>query len=297
MPMKSDYFTLAPDIKIYYELHFSSPPSNSSTKIIMIMGAYATLRNFDESVEYLLEHYPSSIEILTYDHRGIGYSKGPTLERQTTSLLARDAYQLVNHVWGNQSPVHVIGVSLGGMVAQELAVILIPEQRLLSLYLGVTTRGSYIRPFSLLPKCFFSRIILPYFSMKSDNEKMLRSIAPYIFNEIEQEEMEELIKKYLTDCDKWFIFQDIDGCAQHNVAFNSHYLTDQHIQQIKTAQIPVTVQISMQDKLLPARKQQELADSLNAKILVLERAGHTFNRENRLKMHESILRHIQSATN
>ncbi|CAM4989858.1 unnamed protein product, partial [Rotaria socialis] len=38
----------------------------------------------------------------------------------------------------------VIGVSLGGMVAQELAVMLIPEQRLLSLYLGVTTRGKKI---------------------------------------------------------------------------------------------------------------------------------------------------------
>ncbi|CAF1068651.1 unnamed protein product [Rotaria sordida] len=288
-------------MKIYYELRCSSSSSsNLSTKIIMIMGAYATLRHFDEQVEYLIEHYPSSIEILTYDHRGIGHSKTPTTivtsERQTSSLLARDAYQLINHVWGSQASVHVLGVSLGGMVAQELAVLLIPEQRLLSLYLGITIRGSYIRLLALLPRWVFSRIILPYFAMKPDNEQMLRSMIPLVFNGIAEEEMEELIKKWLNDCDKWFIFRDIDGCSQQNVIFQSHYLTDEHAQQIKDAHIPVTVQIAMQDKLLPPKKQQELADLLNAKTVVMEDSGHMFNKQNRLKFSESVLQHIQNAT-
>lgn len=132
--------------------------------------------------------------------------------------------------------------------------------------------------------------------MKSDNEQMLRSIAPFVFNEIEEEEMEELFKKWLADCDKWFIFRDIDGCSQHNVTFSSHYLTDEHAKQIRDVQVPVTVQISMQDKLIPPKKQQELADLLNAKTVVLERAGHIFNKQNRLKMYESVLQHIQNAT-
>ncbi|CAF2740507.1 unnamed protein product [Rotaria sp. Silwood2] len=146
MSIKKDYFSLTSGIKIYYELCCSSSPSSSnlSTKIVMIMGAYATLRHFDELVQYLVEHYPSSIEILTYDHRGIGHSKATTAAttiRETSNLLAHDAYQLINHVWGDQAPVHVLGMSLGGMIAQELALLLIPEQRLLSLYLGITTRG------------------------------------------------------------------------------------------------------------------------------------------------------------
>ena len=146
---KTDYFSLTSDIKIYYELRCSSPSSsNLSTKVVMIMGAMATLRHFDEIVEYLIEHYPSSIEILTYDHRGLGYSKTSTTvvttERQTSSLLARDAYQLINHVWSGQTPVHVLGISLGGIIAQELALFLIPEQRLLSLYMGITTRGKHM---------------------------------------------------------------------------------------------------------------------------------------------------------
>lgn len=146
MSIKKDYFSLTPDIKIYYELHSTSElSSNSSTKILMIMGAYATLRLYDELVEYLVEHYPSPVEILTYDHRGIGNSKISTTsvrnERQTSKLLAHDAYQLINHVWNNQVQVHVLGMSLGGSIAQELALLLVSEQRLLSLYLGITTRG------------------------------------------------------------------------------------------------------------------------------------------------------------
>ncbi|CAF1197312.1 unnamed protein product [Rotaria sordida] len=305
MSIKKDYFSLTSNIKIYYELRCSSPSSSSSnlsTKILMIMGACATLRHFDEFVEYLIEHYPSSIEILIYDHRGIGHSKTTTttttvtIERQTTNLLAHDAYQLINHVWGGQAPVHVLGVSLGGMVAQELAVLLIPEQRLLSLYLEVTTRGSYIRPLALLPRWVFSRIILPYFVIKSDNEQMVRSLVSLVFNEIEEEEKEELIKKWLNDYDKWFIFQDFDGMSQHNVSVCSHYLTDEHAQQIKDAQVPVTVHIAMQDKLIPPKKQQELANLLNAKTVVMEHSGHMFTKQQGLRVFEGVLQHIQDAT-
>lgn len=148
MAIQKDYFSLTDNIKIYYELYCSSPPSSiSSTKLIMIMGSCATLRHFDELVEYLLQHFSSPIEILIYDHRGIGHSKTSTsivtAERQTSSFLARDAYQLINHVWGDQIPVHVLGISLGGMIAQELAVLLVREKRILSLYLAITIRGKY----------------------------------------------------------------------------------------------------------------------------------------------------------
>ena len=159
-----------------------------------------------------------------------------------------------------------------------------------------TYLGSYFRPMALLPRWVFSRIILPYFSTKPDNEQMLRSMIPYVFNGIEEEEMEELIKKWLIDCDKLFIFRDIEGCSHQNVIFLSHYLTDEHAQLIRNAKIPVTVQISMQDRLIPSKKQQELADLLNAKTVILEDAGHVSNKINGLKISQSVLEHIQDTT-
>ncbi|CAF1140742.1 unnamed protein product, partial [Didymodactylos carnosus] len=302
LSIKKDYFSLTSDIKIYYELRCSSSSSSttSSTKLVMIMGAHSTLRLFDEQVEYLSEHYPSSIEILTFDHRGVGNSKSGitaiTIVRQTSTLLAHDVRQLINYVWGDQAAVHVLGVSLGGMIAQELAVLLASEQRLLSLYLGITIRGSYMRPMALLPKWVFSRIILPYFAMKPDDEQMIRSLVPIVFNGVEEQEMEELIQKWLIDFNKWFFFRDIEGCSQQHLILHSHYLTDEHAQQIRDSQAPITVQISMQDKVLPPKKQQELADLLHAKTVILESAGHMFNKQNQLIFNQSILQHIQNAT-
>lgn len=155
--------------------------------------------------------------------------------------------------------------------------------------------GSYIRPMALVPKWFFSQIILPYFVVKPNTEETINSVKQFIFNGIEEEEMKELIQKWSSDYDKWFIFQDVDGWSHQNVTFSSHYLTNEHAQEIKNAQIPITMQISRQDKLLPPQKQQDLADLLNAKIVAMEDAGHMLNKQNRLKFSQCALEHLQNA--
>ena len=62
------------------------------------------------------------------------------LEKQTTSILASDTHELINELWGNSQSVHVYGASMGGMVAQNLAVLLLRDKRLKSLCLAVTAR-------------------------------------------------------------------------------------------------------------------------------------------------------------
>ena len=54
---------------------------------------------------------------MCFDNRGVGMSDCP-LERITTVKLAQDALQLADHLgW---SEFHVVGISMGGMIAQEL---------------------------------------------------------------------------------------------------------------------------------------------------------------------------------
>ena len=57
---------------------------------------------------------------LIFDNRGVGDSDKPLL-RYTTSEMARDVIELLDHVgWTETRSVHVVGISMGGMIAQEL---------------------------------------------------------------------------------------------------------------------------------------------------------------------------------
>lgn len=57
---------------------------------------------------------------LVFDNRGIGSSDKPKF-RYSTSEMAKDVVELVDHLgWTGNRELHVIGISMGGMIAQEL---------------------------------------------------------------------------------------------------------------------------------------------------------------------------------
>ncbi|KAI9874266.1 MAG: hypothetical protein M1830_009943 [Pleopsidium flavum] len=64
---------------------------------------------------------------LVFDNRGIGESDKP-FSRYSSSEMAKDTVELLDHLgWTGKRQLHVIGISMGGMIAQELA-LLIPER-------------------------------------------------------------------------------------------------------------------------------------------------------------------------
>lgn len=57
---------------------------------------------------------------LIFDNRGMGESDKPMM-RYSTSEMARDAFELLDFVgWGGGREVNVVGISMGGCVAQEM---------------------------------------------------------------------------------------------------------------------------------------------------------------------------------
>jgi predicted alpha/beta hydrolase len=57
---------------------------------------------------------------LVTDNRGIGDSDKPT-SRYSTSEMAKDIVEVVDHIgWTGKRELHVIGISMGGMIAQEI---------------------------------------------------------------------------------------------------------------------------------------------------------------------------------
>ena len=292
----TDFVTISPDVKLYYELRSSTyVSSQESVKIIMIMGAFATMRHFEDQAEYLLNHftsYQTPIQILTYDHRGIGKSVSNQPIRQTTRMLANDALFLINYVWGTNSSIHVFGASLGGMVAQELALLLIPLNRLRSLYLGVTSRGSYVRPMAFGPRIWST--MMP-FLIKKDREHMVRHVLlPATFSpETLKTSGEAFATRWIDEYDQWWAFGNSKACACQASAAGSHYLTDEGVNRIREANVPITVQIATQDKLIPPKKQQQLAELLHAKTIVFDH-GHMGDDQVKKQIYQSIIEHIEN---
>ena len=100
--------------RLYYERRGSGEP------LLLIMGMAGHHRTWGEP---LLAALSDHFEVITYDHRGIGESSDVPGEFSIVDL-ANDTVALVEHL--GLDSVHVFGISLGGMIAQEL-VLDVPE--------------------------------------------------------------------------------------------------------------------------------------------------------------------------
>jgi pimeloyl-ACP methyl ester carboxylesterase len=84
--------------------------------LVMIAGSSNTMAEWDP---HLLDELASTRRIIVFDNRGAGTSTGD-VTALTIELMARDTAQLIAQVAGGRAD--VLGWSMGGFVAQELAI-------------------------------------------------------------------------------------------------------------------------------------------------------------------------------
>ena len=113
-------------MRIAWERHGSGDP------LLLIHGLGYARWGWEPVVEPLAR----SFDVILFDNRGIGESDAPP-GPYTASELAADAIQVLDEAGVERA--HVLGTSLGGMVAQELA--LAAPERVDRLVLACTTPG------------------------------------------------------------------------------------------------------------------------------------------------------------
>ncbi|HEY5261246.1 MAG TPA: alpha/beta hydrolase, partial [Solirubrobacteraceae bacterium] len=117
----------AGDIELNYERSGSGPP------LLLIMGMSGTMHHWGEP---LLEDLRRDFEVIVYDHRDAGDSTR-TGAPFTIVDLAGDAAGLLHALEIDSA--YVMGISMGGMIAQEL--VLAHPELLRGLVLGCTYCG------------------------------------------------------------------------------------------------------------------------------------------------------------
>jgi 3-oxoadipate enol-lactonase len=95
-------------VNLYYQVHGSGEP------LILISGLGADRKG----CSFQLRHFKKFYRVVVFDNRGIGRSDKP-VRPYTIRDMAADTVGLMDHLKMDQA--NVLGVSMGGMIAQEMA--------------------------------------------------------------------------------------------------------------------------------------------------------------------------------
>ncbi|HEU4759650.1 MAG TPA: alpha/beta fold hydrolase [Dehalococcoidia bacterium] len=116
-------------IEMYYEVH---GPDGPAEPLALIMGLGANTTGWDHQIPELSREYL----VIAFDNRGSGRTEKPK-EPYTVPQMADDAVALLDALGIGRA--HVYGMSMGGMIAQEVA--LRHAARVRTLVLGGTMAG------------------------------------------------------------------------------------------------------------------------------------------------------------
>jgi 3-oxoadipate enol-lactonase len=229
-------------MKIAWERHGSGPP------LLLIHGLGYARWGWEPVVEPL----SGSFEVLLFDNRGIGESDAPP-GPYTAAELAGDAVQVLDEAGVDRA--HVAGTSLGGMVAQELA--LGWPKRVDRLVLACTTPGgaqSYPMP---------SRTV--------ELMQARATLREYVENALEPDPRRELVDRILAHRER--TAQRFEPWAAQAAAGAAFDASDR----LGALTVPTLVQHGDGDVVVDPRNSDLLVAAIpDARLSVYLGAGHLF---------------------
>ena len=204
------------------------------------------------------------LQVTTFDHRGVGRSSAFSYA-YTTEALADDAVSVLDDAGLDR--VHVYGISLGGMIAQQLA--LRHPERVRSLVLGATNAGGprAVRPDEEV-MAFFGRRL----GMRA--EEAARASVPFNYGPRCRAEHFDRIE------------EDIAQRLAHPFAERAYraqaFAAGLHNCYGRLASIgaPTLVVHGRHDRMIPVANAQLIAERVpGARLQILEESGHLYATE------------------
>ncbi|DBA05355.1 TPA: hypothetical protein N0F65_007517 [Lagenidium giganteum] len=255
-------------------------------RVVMIMGCMHIKECWTINVEMMMQQWAAeraeedptkprkTLQVLTFDNRGIGDSEYP-YGIYTTSLMAQDALGLMDYLGWQQA--HIVGQSLGGMISLELAHM--APKRVRSLSLIVTTRGRYMP--SISNSWLLMKTVLHYdIGVMSAHMTKLLYPEPFLDTPLDDD----------TDKKAWDVLFPFHrdqrltrkiptphGSFGQISAVASHWVSDERLQEIADHGFPILIVGASQDKVIPPQETLRLQERLrgdHVKTVIFDDAGH-----------------------
>jgi 3-oxoadipate enol-lactonase len=205
--------------------------------------------------------FAQQYRVIAFDNRGVGQSDVPDVP-YTTRMMADDAAGLLEAIGIERA--HVLGVSMGGMIAQELA--LGHPRRVRSLQLHCTLAR---------PDRYMHTLIESWRTVrgKASVEEWMRIVALWLFSPRTYAERPELVETIIqTGIANPHPFT-LTGFLRQGDAVRSHDTLDR----LGKLGCPTLVGVGDDDILVPPRFSRELAAVIpGATLRTVEGAGHCY---------------------
>jgi pimeloyl-ACP methyl ester carboxylesterase len=282
-------------LDIWYES--ISPKNQLKGSVLLNIGMGASALDWPRL--FVQEFVDSGYQVIRYDQRGTGMSDWVVDwdNKNPYSLvdMAEDAVAVLDALQINEA--HIVGLSMGGMIAQEIAIN--HPDRVTTLTLMLTT-GYAIDPEipGMSSSYFMSSMVkaiplLKYRIVGGEKnlikERIAKTISGLGYEKIDIKEIAEVV---LYDLRKRKGF-NLSGVLQHRKAVE---VTPSRYEKLKTIDTRTLVIHGTDDQFMPIEHGKKLVEVIpNAKGLWIDGMGHTFPFPNMGELMESILSHLDEA--
>ena len=236
---------------MHYEMHGQGNP------LVMIMG----LRRNTEWWYHQIPHLSKHFKVISFDNRGAGRSDKPDMA-YSIRLFADDTAELMESLAVESA--HILGVSMGGYIAQELAINYPAKVR--SLLLGCTGCGgerAVLMSEERMKKFTANKGLSP--------EEILRKDMDLYFSHRYIRENPEAVKKFVEISMRYYqppeaFFRQFDACLKHDTA-----------ERLKTISAPTLILSGDDDPLVPPENSRILKELMpKADLVFFEGCRHCF---------------------
>jgi 3-oxoadipate enol-lactonase len=243
-------------IEIAYNIEGSGEP-------LILIGGYTMVK---ESWAPQVAGLGKRFRVISFDNRGVGESTVPS-QPFTVADMAQDTVGLMDAL--GIGAAHVFGVSMGGLIAQFLA--LDHPTRVKKVALGCTTHGGR---HAVQPEKEVMGVLAAASDPKISREKAFRMRVPVAFSKrfVEQEpgKIEEFLQAALRH---WPTAQGAAGQMGALSVFNVK-------KRLGEIRCPILVMTGSEDKMIPPENSKLLAEGIaGARVHFIQGAGHSFFQE------------------